>query len=240
MINELIFLLHCLTVSLLAAVALKYGQLALASLACLYAILANLFVFKQVLLLTLCVTCTDAYSVGSGVVLNLTQEYFGPKVARKILYLALAALLIFVILAQIQLYYLPAPSDFSQAAYSNILGQTPRILGASLFSFAISQNLDRVLYSYFNRKFAHKFFILRNYSSLLISQLVDTGLFTVLGLAGTFTNLWNIFVFSYLIKIITIMISVPVVSLCKKYLPIKNNLPEEKNKLQKKPSTGKD
>ncbi|HLB94343.1 MAG TPA: queuosine precursor transporter [Candidatus Babeliales bacterium] len=220
MVNELIFILHCFIVSLLAAVALKYGKLALASLASLYAILANLFVFKQVLLLTLCVTCTDAYSVGSGIILNLTQEYFGPKVARQILYLALAALLIFVILAQIQLYYLPAPSDFSQVAYLNILGQTPRILGASLLSFAISQNLDRVLYSYFQQKFSHRFFILRNYSSLLISQLVDTALFTVLGLAGVFTNLWDIFIFSYLIKIITIIISVPIVSFCKQFLPV--------------------
>lgn len=218
MTNELIFLAHCFIVSLLATMALKYGKLALASLASLYAILANLFVFKQVLLLSLCVTCTDAYSVGSGIILNLTQEYFGPNVARKILYLSLIALLIFVILAQIQLYYLPALGDYSQTAYLAILGQTPRILGASLFSFAISQNLDRVLYSYFQQKFTHKFFILRNYSSLLISQLIDTGLFTILGLAGVFTNLWDIFIFSYLIKIITIIISVPAVSFCKKYL----------------------
>ncbi|HLB40941.1 MAG TPA: queuosine precursor transporter, partial [Candidatus Babeliales bacterium] len=157
----------------------------------------------------------------SGLLLNLTQEYFGPKITRLVLYLSLSALLVFVLLAQFQLWYLPVALVVDQSSgselvpasyhllYQALLTPTPRLLVASLGAFTIAQNLDAYLYQQFQKLYHHRHFILRNYSSLLISQFVDTALFTVLGLAGTFSNLWELFWFSYLVKLITIMVIIP-------------------------------
>lgn len=229
-LNELIFLSHCTIVSLLAVLALRFGPLALASLASLYAVLANLFVLKQTTLFGLGVTCTDAYAVGSGLLLNLAQEYFGPRVTKQILSLAITALVVFVILAQFQLWYLPDLQTIPglllethnlsyQQLYQALLTPTPRLLAASLCAFTIAQTLDAYLYRWFQKIYHQCHFILRNYSSLLISQFVDTALFTILGLAGTFSNLWAICWFSYGIKILTILVVIPIVSLSRRWAP---------------------
>jgi len=205
----------------LAVLALRSGKTALACLACIFVITENLFITKQILLFNFCVTCTDAFAVGGGIILNLIQEYYGPKYTKKVISLTIFSLIIFIVLAQIHLLYIPDILDSYHIYFSKILSYTPRILASSLIAFSISQTLDFYLYKYFKQKFSsksNKYFILRNYGSLLISQLLDTGIFTVLALYGLFNNLLNLFFFSYLIKILTILISIPVISITKKYI----------------------
>ena len=62
--NELIFLFHILLVLSFVLGALRLGKNALLSLLALQAILANLFVVKQISLFGFAVTCSDVFAIG--------------------------------------------------------------------------------------------------------------------------------------------------------------------------------
>ena len=113
--NELIFLLQTITVSLCALGALYLGKEALVTFICIQSILANLFVIKQTTLFGLNATCSDAFAVGATLGLNLLQEYFGRTITRKAIWLNFFFLVFYAITSQIHLAY--APSTY--ASFSN-------------------------------------------------------------------------------------------------------------------------
>ena len=81
--NECIFLLHVALVIGFALGALRLGKEALTAWVALQAVLANLFVIKQMTFLGFTVTCSDVFAIGSIAGLNLVQEFFGKESARK-------------------------------------------------------------------------------------------------------------------------------------------------------------
>jgi uncharacterized integral membrane protein (TIGR00697 family) len=98
----------------------------------------------------------------------------------------------------------------------------PRIIVASLTAYFVSQNLDCWLYAKLQEKFKHKNFTLKNYISVSITQLLDTVIFTFLGLYKlnssfeSINTMYQIIFVSYTIKITTILISAPVLAIFKK------------------------
>jgi queuosine precursor transporter len=88
----------------------------------------------------------------------------------------------------------------------------PRIILASIFAYLISQYTDTFIYGFLKNRLNNKFFILKNYGSILISQLIDTAIFSFLGLYSLVNNIWDIFIVSFFIKAISIIIIVPLAS----------------------------
>lgn len=218
MANELIFVIHSILIGLFAILALKINKEALIVLLCIQALLSNLFVTKQIMILGLCATCADVFSVGSSICLNLLQEYFGQSIAKKAIWLSFFSLFFYLVMTQIHLLYMPTEFDLTHIHFSSIFEFAPRLIIVSLISYVISQQLDTILYGYFRTKFAGKYFILRNYGSLLISQLFDTAFFTIFGLYKIMPNLFQVFIISYLIKVLIIFLSIPIVAICKKLI----------------------
>lgn len=218
MFNETYFIIHSILISLFVIAALKIGKETLITLLCIQAILSNIFVTKQILLLGLCATCGDVFSVGSSLSLNLIQEYYGKTIAQKTIWVSFFCLIFYLTMTQMHLIYVPSEFDVTQNAFATLLGAAPRIVLVSLISYLISQQIDTNLYAYFRHKFAGKFFILRNYGSLLISQLADTLFFTIFALYGIVENLGQIFIVSYAIKIFAILISTPIVAYLKQHI----------------------
>jgi queuosine precursor transporter len=212
--NELIFIFHVFAIVASCILALRLGKEALITLIVIQAILANLFITKEISLFHLCVTCTDAFAVGSGLALNLLQEYYGKVTTKKAIFISFCALIFYLVMSQFQLWYQPILPQSDQA-YSAILSLMPRLIGASLISYLICQLIDYKVYAFLKTKLHRKFFIVRNYGSLLISQAVDTVLFSFLGLYGVVHHIWHIIFVSYLIKIITIFIATPFIQLLK-------------------------
>lgn len=218
MINELIFLLHCSCISLFALGALWLGREALVGFICLQAILANLFVVKQITLLGLNATASDAFTVGGVLGLNLLQEYYGQDEAKKAIWISFFMLVFYGIVSQIHLAYIPSSFDTMQTHFAPILGFMPRIVIASFTVYLIAQHLDALLYGYFKKMAQGRYLIIRNYGSIVISQLVDTVLFSVLGLYGIVDNVLHIIIVSYAIKLATIMVATPFIGLSKKLM----------------------
>jgi queuosine precursor transporter len=220
--NELIFLGYILTVSTACLLALRLGKEYLMGLISAMAVLVNLFTRKQIILLGFTATASDALAVGITLGLNLLQEYYGKEQAIKALWIGFFCALFYSVMSLLHLAYLPAPGDISDPMYRELFESMPRTVIASLVSFLVVQFTDTQLYGFLKWAFEGNYFVLRNYASLAVTQLLDTVLFTFLGLWGiseSFSDLntiIDIIIISYMIKVAVIIIAVPYVRLAKK------------------------
>ncbi len=208
--NEFIFLLH-LALSVLFLLPIrslkKEGLIAWVAV---QPILANLFVLKQITLFGFTVTASDVYAVSCALGLNLLQEYYGKEAAKQAVKTSFTLLLFFVVMAYIHLCYIPSSADFASDAYDTILSTTPRLVIASVTSFFCVQSFDLHFFSFLKERAAKLSLFYRNIISLTSSQFVDTLLFTILGLWGVVHELFDVFLISFIIKLlIGLLLSLP-------------------------------
>jgi hypothetical protein len=207
--NELIFIAQALLISGTLLIALRMGKQALITFIAMQTIFANLFVLKQICLCSFDATASDAYAIGGLLGLNLLQEYYGKEDTKLAIWISFFIAIVFAAVSQLHLLYIPIASDTTQTAYCTILSAAPRIVGASLITYLIVQFFDAALYGYLKQHMHKRFYILRNYVSVSISQLLDTILFSFLGLYGLVENVWDIIIVSYIIKLAIVGLATP-------------------------------
>lgn len=223
--NEIIFFIYIFFICSSLLIALKISKSMLISLIALQSVLVNLFVLKEITLFGLRATATDVFSVGITFGLNLVQEYYGKENAKRSIYIGFLCALFYLLTSQLHLLYIPDQSNIEiSACYVLILNQMPRIILASLFVYLITQNLDCLLYGYLKKIFFDKYFVLRNIISTLVTQFIDTFLFSFLGLYkinNSFNNLntiIQIIIVSYVIKVLAIFTSGIYIFFIKKFI----------------------
>lgn len=202
--NELLFFTHILAVIFTAFGALKMGKEALIALTATLAIAANFFVLKQITLFGWNVTCSDVFAVGSILTLNLLQEHFGKESAKRSTWICFFSMIFFGLMSQIHLLYTPNSFDDTQLHYLRLLSPAPRIVIASLASFFIVQQIDLVFFGFLKKRLGSLDWRWRNGIALFFSQLLDTVIFSVLGLYGLVASLASIIIVSFLIKLVII------------------------------------
>lgn len=216
MFNELLFFGSIGAVVAFLLVAVRLGRGALVALIALSAVLANLFVVKQMFLFGLAVTCSDVFGVGAILGLNLLQEFFGKEEARRAVGVSFLALLFFMAMSQIHLLYLPCVEDGVHEAFATVLGATPRIVLASIGVYYVVQRLDVTVFGWLKGRFPGLALPVRMGVSLVGIQLIDTVLFSFAGLWGIVACVMDVIVFSFLMKCLIIGCSVCVVGLAKR------------------------
>jgi uncharacterized integral membrane protein (TIGR00697 family) len=192
------------------------GKEALTAWVALQAVLANLFVLKQMLFFGYEVTCSDACAIGCILGLNLLQEFFGKESAVKAVWICFAAMLFTALMSQIHLLYAPSLHDTAHGAYQAILSSTPRLIAASLGTFFLVQQLDLRLFGALRKRCASAPLMVRNSLSLLLSQLLDTVLFSFLGLWGLVACLTDVICVSFFLKVLIILALAPFTALCRR------------------------
>lgn len=198
--NELIFVLQAAAVVGAVLGARRLGRDAVMTLATLLAVFANFFVLKQIDLFGWTVTCSDAFVIGHLMCLNLLQQLYGRACAQKAATVSFSAMIVFAVLSQIHLAFVPSGVDSLQVHYSALLGIAPRLLAASITTFWFVQRLDLFLFGKFLKWMPNVSVGARSAISLLISQAVDTLLFTLLGLYGAVESWVSIFWMSFVVK----------------------------------------
>ena len=221
--NELIFIFHTLIIAAFSLGALALGRSALVAFVCSQCILANLFVVKQITLFGLTATCADAFTVGATIGLNLLQEYFGKEIAKKTIWINFFLLVFYAIISQIHLIYIPHSADTMHLHFMPLLNLMPRIVVASFSVYFVSQMADYYLYGFLKKIFHDRYIIARNYASIAFCQLLDTVLFSFLGLYGIIDNIWEVIIISYLIKLVSIIIATPFVGFSRKVYNLTNS-----------------
>lgn len=200
MFNNALFILSIFLITTSAWGFLRMGKSALISWFVFVNLIANIFVIKQIELFHFNATASDIFTVGGLFGLNLLQERYGSKAANQAIWASLGCQLFFIVISQIHLMYIPSELDKSQAIFEGLFSHSPRIIMASLFTAFIVQHFDSFFYGKLRQCFPKRSIIIISTFSIFISQLLDTGLFTVLGLYGIMPALLEIFIFSYLIK----------------------------------------
>lgn len=202
--NELILFIQIALVVGTSVLAARVSKEALFVLISLQAVIANLLVLKQVYLFGLHVTCSDAFAIGSILSLNLLQERFGREESPKATWLCFGSMLFFALSTQIHLLYTPSPTDTMHVHYAELLSPAPRLFLASIASFFLVQQFDIRFYAFLKNRLSNWRWGARSTISLLASQFLDTFLFSTLGLWGLVDSLPQIFLFSYLMKVLII------------------------------------
>jgi queuosine precursor transporter len=219
--NELLFFAHIFIVIGFLMLALRRGKEALFAFISIMAILANFFVLKQIGFFSFTITCSDVFAVGAILGLNFLQEYFGREEAKKAITLSFFAMVFFVIMANIHLLYTPSPYDSFHSAYATLLKPSFRLISASLLVFFIVQKLDVIFFSFLKKAFQSRLLPIRLFISLFFSQLIDTVLFSFLGLYGLVQALFDILLISFLVKMAVILLSTPLTAFSRRFIKMK-------------------
>jgi uncharacterized integral membrane protein (TIGR00697 family) len=175
-------------------------------------ILANIQVLKMVDLLSIGVTLGNITYASSFLVTDILSENYGEKSAKKAVFIGFFSLAATVIIMQIALMFKPNEFDFIQDSLKNIFAILPRIALASLIAYGISQLHDVWAYEFWKKLFPGiKFLWLRNNASTMISQLIDSVLFTSIAFWGLLpkSEFIQILVTTYVLKLIVAVIDTP-------------------------------
>lgn len=202
--NELLFFTQALCIIAFALIFFRLGSAALTAWVVMQAVVANLFVLKQVILFGFEVTASDAFIIGSLLGLNLLQEFFGQKEAKKATWACFFFLFFFAIVSQIHLLYEPSEHDFAHRSFDVLFSPSPRLFLASILSFLFVQQFDILFFAFLKKKAAGMGFASRAALSLVLSQLLDTVFFSFVGLYGLVASLVDVMIMSFVIKIIAI------------------------------------
>jgi queuosine precursor transporter len=175
-------------------------------------ILANLQVVKTIEIFGLTATLGNAMYGTAFLVTDILNEKYGNKEAQKAVWLGFFTLLVMSIIMQMVLMFNPHPDDFAQGSLETIFGMIPRIAIGSLAAYLISQFTDVYIFTFLKKKFPKdSHFWIRNNGSTMISQLLDTLVFTTIAFLGEFPfEVWIQIVFTtYVLKWIVALFDTP-------------------------------
>lgn len=213
--NEFLFIIQTLLIVGFALGALKLGKEALITWVAVQALIANLFVLKQITLFGFEVTASDAYAIGSLLGLNFLQEYFCKEDARKATWICFFFMLFFALVSQLHLLYQASPHDFSQSAFLTILLPSPRLFTASMGVFFLVQQIDIRFFAFLKNRFSKTSFAVRSAIALIVSQFLDTFLFSFAGLYGMVISVADIILISFIVKLAVIFCCSSIMRLAK-------------------------
>lgn len=104
------------------------------------------------------------------------------------------------------------PASFAagfQAQFAAVLGQSLRVIIASLTAYFIAQMLDVAIFQRIREKTKGKKKWLRNNASTMVSQLADTAIFILLAFWGTVDSIWVMILSQYLVKFVYTILQTP-------------------------------
>ena len=211
--NELILLIHIFAIAITTFVALRLGKSALVAFSVLQMILANIFVLKQTTIFGMHATSADAFIVGSLLSLNILTEFYGKTIAKKTIITTFSFSVFYAVMARIHLLYIPSEIDTTQGHFIKLFSVAPWLIAGSIVIFGIAQIIDFILYGAFKKLWPNRLLTVRNMLALSLTQIFDTISFSFfLYWLGIITDPLQVAAVSFIIKIIIISITTPLVT----------------------------
>lgn len=220
MFNELLLIGSVLLIYGIVLLAYRiFGKSGMYVMTAIATILANIEVLLLVNAFGMEMTLGNVMFASTYLVTDILSENEGKKSASKAVWLGVFVSAVMLILTQYWMLYKPSGSDWAMEHIKAIFSTTPRLLFASFTGYIISQRFDVWLYHKW-WKFTtdktgdkKKFLWLRNNGSTLISQVVNTVIFTLIAFAGWYDvkTLISVMISSYVIYVFTSLLDTPVV-----------------------------
>lgn len=221
--NEILLVWFFVLLAIFNLIAFRYWKVYMFMLIVVYTLLMNIFVTKQFDAFGFMITGWNALYGATFLLTDLLSEHHGKKTAYKAVMVGFITMILFVVCTQALLLFTPNDFDFSQDSLSTLFSVTPRILLWSMLAFLIAQHTDIFLYNKIKKITKNKYLFLRNNGSTLISQLIDTFIFTLVGLTTIWSIewiipaeiFWEVFLATYVIKVIISLIDTPFMYIAK-------------------------
>lgn len=223
--NELLLIASLLVVYGSVLLAFKlFGKTGLYCFTCIATITANIEVLILVDAFGMEQTLGNILFAATFLVTDILSEIAGKKEAQKAVNIGIFTSVLFIVISQSWLLYIPSVNDWAQEPIRSIFSNTPRLMIVSVVVYAVCQRFDVWAYhkwwAFTNKKYGDtkRFLWLRNNGSTLISQLLNTVLYTFGAFWGMYELpvLVNIAMASYVIFIVTSIADTPFVYLARK------------------------
>lgn len=217
MSNEVLFIMFFCILCTFNLIAFRLWKKYMYLLIGLYIVLMNIFVTKQYTLFWFNITWWNELYWATFLLTNLLSEHHSKNEAYKAVKIWFISMILFVITTQFLIAFTPNEYDYANDAIKTLFGITPRILLWSLLAYFIAQNIDVFLYAKIKLFTKSKYLFLRNKWSNMISQAVDTLVFTFVWLTTFWwftwiidiSIFWEVAIATYIIKVIVALIDTP-------------------------------
>ncbi len=150
---------------------------------------------------------------------DMLSENEGKASAARAVWLGVFTSAAMLLITQSWMLYDPAASDWAAEPIRALFSKTPRLMLASFAGYAVSQRLDVWLYHKFwavtEKKSGSttRFLWLRNNAATMLSQVINTVLFTLIAFAGWYDGktVVSVMVSSYIVYVFTSLLDTPFV-----------------------------
>ena len=182
-------------------------------------IIANIEATKCIEMFGISVTLGNVVYSTVFLATDILSEIYGGQEARKAVKIGFFSMLIFTLLTQIDLLFIPNEQDIVNDSMHTIFSFMPRFCFASVVTYVVSNTLDTYLYDIIKNKLPEdKFLWVRNNGSTMISQLIDSILFTLIAFVGIYS--WkviiNLTIVTYLVKLVVAVLDTPFIYIAKR------------------------
>ena len=196
-----------------------FGKKGLLAFNVLATLIANIEVLILVRAFGVEMTLGNVLFASTFLITDIMSENHSRKDANRAVIISTLCSVFFILISQMWLLYTPSENDWASGSFHTIFSSTPRIVCASLGVYLISQLTDVWLHlkwwGWCKKRFgdSSRGLWIRNNGSTMISQLLNTLLYTFFAFYGTYQieTLVTIFTSSYIIYIITSLLDTPFV-----------------------------
>ena len=222
--NEIILIFSVIVIygSVLLAYWL-FGKQGLFAFTVIATVLANIEVLVLVDAFGMEQTLGNVMFASTYLVTDVLSENESKEDAKRAVHIGVFTSVMILAFTGMWLLYTPSASDVAMPAIRQIFSKTPRLMLASTLGYAVSQRFDVWLYhawwkitSRNNDK--KRFLWLRNNGSTMISQIINTVLFTSIAFLGMYDTgtFIAIMISSYVIYLFTSLLDTPIVYIARK------------------------
>lgn len=183
-------------------------------------IIANIQVTKTIELFGFEATLGNIVYATSFLATDILNENYGRKAAARAVGIGFFSLIVMTVLMNLAIVFHPAPSDFVHGSMKEIFSLMPRIALGSLAAYGVSQLHDIWAYNFWKERHPESRHIwFRNNASTMVSQLIDSIVFTVIAFLGVFppATMIQIVLTTYVLKWIVAAADTPFIYLARKW-----------------------
>lgn len=185
--NEILLVAKMLIVFSSILLALKlFGKAGLFTWIALASILANIIVAKNIVVFGIDATMGNVMFASTFLATDILSEKYGAKDAKKGVFIGLFAVLMYLLISQFCLLFVPSDVDMVHGGMVTLFTLAPRICIASVSMYFLANMIDVFLYGALQRRFAGKKLWLRNNICTILCNGLENFGFVLLAFAGVY------------------------------------------------------
>ena len=146
-------------------------------------IIANILVCKSIELFGFTTNLGNILFASSFLATDIMSEKYGAKESRKAIILGVVSQVIFVIMTQMALLYVPASEDLAQESMKGLFSINLRVSIASIVMYFVSNMADIYIFEKIKEKVPGKLWLRNNVSTMICNSL-ENYFFSFLAFAG--------------------------------------------------------